>query len=283
MFIFIVEDIKAVNTVWLVGDNFAAKTYRSSFDFKMSCNSRFNSAMKNMLIRLQNTVATAINNSKGMMLKFVIIILDDDLVSFLAFVGKGVGELIASWITWLTKQISELFNSRFSQLPVKAKHSFEPCIYWCSCPLHCNFSPQTNKIHRKINTCLDLICKDKPDMRVMKIKDKWSFDDKALVYKNKFTTSGLHAYWDAMDAAFKFNAQKREIFVAKQILALAAKKDNVNKEVRKEDGKKQKLGDIPQFFKRHQRDSFHWYHKDTREDFRQQTGNRFLLPKLKRR
>ena len=166
-----------LDQVWFVGDNFAARTYRqhfllrkdhvhnkvpyvkSHFDLQMFCNNRYNSAQENMLIRIQNTVASALNGNVRFP-KFLLIILDDDLITFLNYKGTAVAEFLSKWADWLMKAITSLIEIRHKQLPVKSVRAYESCIYLCAVPTHKNFSIDRNLLRRKWNTCLELLCKD---------------------------------------------------------------------------------------------------------------------------
>ena len=65
------------------------------------------------------------------------------------------------------------------------------------------------------------------------VTEKWSFSDQSLVCHNNFTETGYNVYWEALDAAFKFNSEKHELFLAKAMVS--ASKDSVNNEICKED------------------------------------------------
>ena len=51
------------------------------------------------------------------------------------------------------------------------------------------------------------------------MKEFWDAKDSKLVINDRMTESGLTAYWLAVDATFKFNVSRRELFVAKQLVA----------------------------------------------------------------
>ena len=150
--IFIAEKLSAVDTVLLVGDNFCSISYRKHFllrqdnekgfikdrfEFKPYCNSCYNSATANMLVRLQNTFTRALNENNSMP-KFILVILDDDLIQYLNFKEAGASQLLGSWIEWLSQQFTDALHSKRDKLPRKAQQ--ETCIYWVLPPLHHDFS-----------------------------------------------------------------------------------------------------------------------------------------------
>ena len=189
---YVTEKVTGLEVVWFLGDNFAATTYRkyylnrsqtykegssitfedyisSHYDYHMQCNSRFNSSTENMLVRIQNTLAGAVNKSIALP-KYIIVILDDDLITYLDYKGVGVGELLGEWLRWLMTEIEVIIKARKDQLPVKVKRDMEPCIYWCISPTHVNFSAQRNDLRKKLNFCLESLLKNRENMRILKLK-----------------------------------------------------------------------------------------------------------------
>ena len=293
--------------MWVIGDNFMSKSYRAhfllrdhmlpteegtrdrffikeGFNFKNYCNSRYNSPNSNMLQQLQNMMAMALNKNPKLP-KFILLILDDDLIMYLDFKGEEVSSMLGTWLSWLMEQFESLISQRRDLLPMKSKRQYELCMYWCAVPVHSGFNTRRNEIRKKFNLCLESICKGKQDVRVIKMKERWSFEDKALVMNDKITELGMDAYWDSVDCAFKFNAMKRDVFVAK-LIAGNVFKGAVNKELHKEDKCMVHYEDeIPDFFRKHhhqKNDRFHWQRKTAvRED--KSWSNReqcYLLPNL---
>ena len=103
----------------------------------MFCNSRFNSPTENMLVRIQNTMVGAINKNIALS-EYVIVVFDDDLITFLNYNNTGVARLLGDWLTWIVNEIESAVKQCFDQLPAKAKHQI-PCIYGVLAPLHTNF------------------------------------------------------------------------------------------------------------------------------------------------
>ena len=246
MLIYVFSDkILGLNKVWFLGDNFTATTYckyflhrsptyekecgvklsnyiKDNYDFDVFCNSRFNSATKNMLTRILNTFTSAVNKSTSASLpQYIIVILDDDIITYLDYKGVSVGELFGLWWAWLIQEVRTIIQKRREQLPKKAQSDHESCVYWCVAPTHANFSIERNEIRKKLNFCLESILKGKQDMRIMKLKE-WNGSDNSLVKKDKMSDHGLYMYWNAVEAAFKFNVEKHELFLARATLAKKA-------------------------------------------------------------
>ena len=94
-FLHFVEDFKAIEKVWILGDNFMAESYRKNFkkvngDFFIKehydalpfCSSKYNDKNSNLISRLQHSLALALN-SKNYLPAYIIVFLDDDLIEFL--------------------------------------------------------------------------------------------------------------------------------------------------------------------------------------------------------
>ena len=64
----------------------------------------------------------AVNSQKSSLLpKYVLVVLDDDLISYLDFKREGLATLLGTWVEWLVKKLSEIVKTRLSQLPLKSR------------------------------------------------------------------------------------------------------------------------------------------------------------------
>ena len=290
--------------MWIVGDNFTAKSYRAhfklvtgrtfyikeNFEFSAFCNSRFNSANLNMLSRLQNTLAMAMNRTKtGLLPKYILVILDDDLITYLDFKQEGVATLLGSWIEWLVREFNKVIKARKEQVPMKCKKA-DTCFYWVAAPTHSNFSKDRNHLRVKYNLSLESVIRGQPNMRVIPLKNDWNSQDGKLVINDKITEMGMTAYWRAIDESFKYNAVKHETFLARQLSSNTMKTTERTEEVFDSN----RADPMHQFFNRRRDRDFgnvenrmgfreemslsrrvHPYHGDRRRNF-----NRFRLPCL---
>ena len=96
---------------------------KENFEVQPYCNSRFSSNNTNMLARIQNAFAEGINKCKtGNLPKYIIIILDDDLISYLdCKTIDGVATLFGTWIEWLVAEMKILLNEHYARVPAKCK------------------------------------------------------------------------------------------------------------------------------------------------------------------
>ena len=275
---------------------------KQNFEYKTFCGSKYNDSNSNCLSRLQITFASAIN--KHLLLpKFIIVILDDDLIQYLGFYNQGKVSLYGEWLQWLIDAYTKAVKDKLKFLPVKAKRPNQPMVYWVEVPNSVHFNKEQYQSRIQFNLTLQSIIRQHANMRTIKLKDDWSMDDSNLVSYSGFSATGFDRYWDAIDKAFKFNVAKRDEYLVKE----AAKKYGMQ-------GKKSVVGsskvmtprqdDIPRFFARHRsgydhdhdhhdqrrrefHDHYHWARDSVREDiqgrrFKGSQSDRFLLPKPKR-
>ena len=163
--------MEGLDQLWFVGDNFLATMYRQHFklarkDFyskllfevTAKCKSRFSSKNTNMLSRIQNAGAEAINKNITLP-KYMVIILDNDLINYLNYSNLGISLMYGSWIEWLAKTLNEMIIERKRQLPRKAVIPDEPFIYWAMLPYHKNLEGPKNICRNKFNKCLEAVMK----------------------------------------------------------------------------------------------------------------------------
>ena len=123
-----------------------------------------------MISRLPITVAAAINKEKYLP-KFMLILLDDELINYLDFAKCGQSPMMGDWIQWLASQIDEMVKTKKSYLPVRAKQDNKPAIYWNALPLHQAWWDNEPRI--KYNNVLESIVKTFDNMKIIKIKEIW--------------------------------------------------------------------------------------------------------------
>ena len=219
-----VESLKGYDELWLIGDNFMAETYRHHFlknkaSFFMKnvfevlpfCKSRHDCNDTNMLSRIRSCLAKAVSE-QGKLPKFIVIILDDDLLDYLQHDGHA---MLGSWIEWLVNCFTEICRDRKSILQANAVRNDYPMIYWAAPPHHRNFL--NNPSRSKLLLSMESVFKLHDEIRIIRMKEIWNYDDNSLVDANgRFTIVGLDKYWQSVDAAVKFNALKREAYLARK-------------------------------------------------------------------
>ena len=168
----------------------------------------------NMLARIQNAVANGLNSKTcktGHVPNYMVVVLDDDLISYLDH--KGVATLFGNWVEWLVHEIDSLLQKRYAQLPGKCKT--KAFLYWVTAPTHHYFSKERNNKCIKFILSLEAVVRQQECMRVIKLKQFWDTKDSLLVINDRVTEVGMVAYWNAVDASFRYNVTRHEQAVAK--------------------------------------------------------------------
>ena len=106
-----------------------------------------------------------------------------------------------------------MIQTRWKQLPTKAKEDVPPMFYWVSPVKNVGFTEATAQARDKLSLCLESMMKIYSNMRTLKFEDGWDQLDSNLVVNDRFTANSLHMYWKALDASFLFNFKKRGEFV----------------------------------------------------------------------
>ena len=149
-------------------------------------------------------MASAINGSNiGMLPKYFVVVLDDDLITHLDYKEDGVATMLGTWVEWISIEFQKLVDDRLKMLPQKCKKTV-PFFYWVIAPTHSYFSRDRNQLHIKFNLSLESVIwsANNSNMRVIKLKDGWNSKDSNLVINNRMTSTGLTDYWLTVNAAF---------------------------------------------------------------------------------
>ena len=252
---------------------------KKCFEFDAQCSSRYSLKNSNMVSRICNTFVNAINVEKSARLpRYIAVILDDDLISYLDFKKEGVATLLGSWVEWLVQEFTKVLNDRYAFLPEKCRR-FKPFFYWVAAPTHTCFSKERNNLRVKFNLSLDSVIRGKDNMRIVRIKDAWNNTDSTLVVKDRISENGATAYWAAIDASLKFNIMKRELFHAKTLIQQNGNKGNISLPHGQDrsggpTNPSQPNEPMQGFFRRHRDFNGEW-RMVVREDNRRHTDNRF--------
>ena len=201
---------------------------KNTFEVFPFCSSKYASNNTNMLSRIKSSVARAITSCIKLA-KYIIVILDDDLIRYLDYYEGGLAGIYGEWLEWLMEQMNILFKERREILPPKAVNYGYPQVYWVGPPHHKLFFD--NRERKCMGNCIESVCKLYDNFRLIRMKEIWSYDDTTLVDQHgHMTSTGLACYWRSVDAAVRFNARKREISLAKSTISTLSLKTNSKKE-----------------------------------------------------
>ena len=201
-----------------------------------------------MLNRLSNALAKAVSNH-GKLPKFIVVVLDTDLVEFIGYDGPWIASLLGELTEWLVKSFGSIVKNQIDKLPDRAKKSGYPQFYWVALPHHGHFVD--NFTRTIIINCLEAVFKLYPDFRVIRMKEIWDYDNKDLVDVNGYiTTAGYYTYWRSVDAAIKYNAKKRDLFLARNAIKSLVPLQMAN------DGQANNQDKMPEFFSKKRKQRF---------------------------
>ena len=247
---------------------------KARFEVSPFNNSRYCSNNTNMLSRIINTFTQAVN-TRGKLPAYIVVVLDDDIISRLDYIGFGISSMMGEWLRYLIKNINEICLERKKQLPLKAIKEHYPVIYWSTAPHHMHLT--NNPIRSKFNNCLESILKLYKNMHPLKMKEVWDYNNAHLVIRGTgaITSYGLNKYWSSIDAVVQYNVVCHEQFVHKE--ERNKFHEGMEKSKRFQQANTAAVADAQVkkiFAKRKRHDKFHWKREDT------QTSPHFKLPKL---
>ena len=171
-----------------------------------------------MLSRLKNTLVYAVNK-RSKLPKYIVIVLDDDLITYLDYCNHGMAAMLGEWIEWIAEQFAKICEKRKTQLPAKAKKDSHPVIYWVAPLQHKNFPPIMAEARSLLTSCIQTVTKTHTNMRIIRMKEIWEYNNSHLVSKTGVITEyGLSKYWLSIDAAIRFNVVRHDLFTAKALL-----------------------------------------------------------------
>ena len=147
----IAENASGYDTAWIVGDNFASRSYRigfkkgcddntflkRNFEVKNIINSRYSDKERNVLIRIKETFVSALNKYNKLP-KLAVVVLDDDLIDEFNSdqSPSDISPLMGQWFNALVTKFDELITERKNFLPHKAKKPNWPQVFWVTPTYH---------------------------------------------------------------------------------------------------------------------------------------------------
>ena len=139
-----------------------------------------------------------------MLPKYLVIVLDNDLIKYLNFYDFGVSEALGKLISYLMTEIDRMISSQRDYLPKKCKRYNMPAIIWIEASLHHNFN--NNNVTEKFNASLHKMVNFHSNTYILQLKKGWDGLDRCLYLaeSRRFTNEGLTMYWNAVDKTVKY-------------------------------------------------------------------------------
>ena len=191
--------------MWFLGDNFMAKSFRDNmkndpemfvnkhFTVKGYCSSRFSDTNQNMLSRIENSFINVVNENKHLP-KYVVVVLDNDLIEFLDYKNFGISQMNATWLQYIAESFAAAILAHKKLLNRSEARSEYPMIYWFVTLHHGLF--QDNATRTKFNLAMESLLKvHSQQMRIAKFKDIWDYENNHYATRAGIMTSyGSHKY-----------------------------------------------------------------------------------------
>ena len=165
--------------------------------FKMG----YSSGEPYVISRIRNCLVEALNK-KVLLPKYIIVVPERDITDSLNLCDGKEEVMIGKALDTLMCEMSCLILDRKEFLPNQSKRLHYPQVIWVQPPSHKNF--EDNNLRSIFNNCLERTLLRFQDVCYLKLKDRWDPRREELYRFRKYTADGIGAYWEAIDAAFKY-------------------------------------------------------------------------------
>ena len=226
MLFIIVVAVNGIDRLWIIGDQFCGSSclpffmnspasqssyIKSNFEVSVFFNTDYmktstfvhNTDIKNRIARLHNTVVKAMR-TRGILPKFIIFLLEDDIIDYLNYNDYGVSEMYGRIMEYVLREINSSINEFRSMLPSKAKRENFPQILWLEPTLHKNY--RNLSLRKKFCVIISEIVPRYENNMIWRLKKPWDPDSNNHVssFQNKLTPLGHCLLWQAVDKTARF-------------------------------------------------------------------------------
>ena len=172
-------------------------------DYMKTSSFEHNTQIKNRVARVHNTLVRAMR-TRGTLPKFILLILEDDIINFLNFNDYGVSEMQGRVIEFLVKEINASIESFKGFLPNKAKKQRYPQLIWLQPSLHKNY--YNTGLRKKFGTNMNNIVPIYSNNTVLRLKQFWDSENSNLVctHRSRLSAQGHRTFWQAVDRTMRF-------------------------------------------------------------------------------
>ena len=221
----------AYEQVWIIGDHFVHESHSfmdrlfrigdatpalgpesyvsMKYQTLIFSNSANASHMRSTLGRLRNLLVSVLNEYDRLP-KYILLVIENDLFCCIKFEDTGVSELYSRIVHWLADEYHSIIAKHKSDLPVKAKKTNYPQLFWVALPYHQNFNQTGIQCH-KFNQGMETMTSLHEEMHLLQIRRIWSNVDTSVTQAGIITEVGQTKYWCGIDEALEFweNGWKR--------------------------------------------------------------------------
>ena len=178
---------------------------------------------RNIIGRMRNNFIEAVKN-QVLMLKMVIIILENDLIAAANHSIKGESHVLGPCIDWLAAELHKISTAHKEQLPSKSCKYRYPQLLWVAAVYH--DSLRLENLHReKFNACLEDV-KSYREMHILKLPT-WDRCDYTTFSNGYMNPKGLSRYWNSVNDAVQA-WDKEQVRQQQQAVKIVQKKSRPN-------------------------------------------------------
>ena len=211
--------------IWVLGDEFVANSVNQYF--KTACNTlmrglsstgthcgnnyeiklfhatRYTSHIRNMIARLVNTFANAVNEEK-LLPRAVVIVLEDDLINYVNIHTFGMSMVFGKILHYIFSEFNKIITAKKDILKPKSRRNCYSELLWINPPFNKDFSnnPQHSKFGKALNTTASIYA-DNWSLQLKRIWDTQS-QDLFIPGARRFSSKGLMTYWMVVDRTIRF-------------------------------------------------------------------------------
>ena len=213
---YFVDQYAGTDHIWIIGDEFAAKSIqpiflkltdeesftKSNFEIKVVTNNRFSEWSNDTLSRIRNAFLNAAQNGK-VIPKLITVIMEDDVIKRIGDQPE-LGLIYNKIINWLFAEFKKILESTMDLVAPKSKKEDNPYILWILATRHEKYP--NDKKRGKFNDCLTSVGKLYSNNFTLDLKQLWDPKELSLYNPNekKLTAYGLKTYWKSVDRTIKF-------------------------------------------------------------------------------
>ena len=205
MYLIIPGDVKGIDSLWIIGDEFCHRTFAMQFKLRKNNSlnsddntnsksnnqrkpfifesyeveefsaSRYSSSVRSVLARCKALLAKAIHQEK-VLPKVIVFVHDDDIIKQTNISKEEAkdGEFTII-VKYLLEEINRLVNDYAEKLPHKSKRQFHPHMLWILPPSHKYLA--NNVLCECYNQSLEEEVKAYPAMCALRLKKVWNETD----------------------------------------------------------------------------------------------------------
>ena len=163
----------------------------------------FGSNQHNMLINMRNLLLNGMRQCSQLP-RLITVVLEDDLIAFLNYNGRGETRMYAKAVDWLMKEFERLIAEFKQFLPSMCKRDNIPHILWIQPSRNINYYNDESRY--KLGKQLLEHANKYKNQSALELVQVWEFNNRSLYLteQRRHTLQGKHLFWKAVDRTIRF-------------------------------------------------------------------------------